>query len=66
MIISDLDKYFQLLKITEYKIGEFCPPAVLSRKWFAQRTQVRFRHHFSNASQVTKFLSEKCGLNTDS
>jgi hypothetical protein len=29
---------------------------------FAQRTQVRFRHHFRDALQVTKFLGEKSGL----
>ena len=42
--------------------GELCPPAALSRKWFAQRTQVRFRHHFHDALHAIKFLGEKCGL----
>jgi len=32
--------------------------AALSEKWFAQRTQVRFRHHFPDALPTTKFLGE--------
>jgi hypothetical protein len=36
--------------------------AALSRKSFAQRTQVRFRRHFPDALPTTKFPGEKCGL----
>ena len=46
--------------------GELCPPAALSRKWFAQRTQVLFRHHFHDALHAIKFLGEKCGLEMSS
>ncbi len=41
---------------------EIWPWTALSRKWFAQRTQVRFRHHFRDALPTTKFLGEKCRL----
>jgi hypothetical protein len=34
----------------------------LSRKWLAQRTRVRFRHHFRDALHTIIFLGEKCGL----
>lgn len=37
---------------------EICPSAALSRRWFAQRTQIRFRYHFRDALQVTKFVGE--------
>ena len=63
MTISDLDYNFQLLKITECKIGEICPPAALCRKWFTQTAQIHILHHFRNASKVTKFLGEKYRLN---
>jgi len=50
--------------MTGCKTGELCPPATLSRKWFAQRPSAygRFRHHFHDALHATKFLGEKCGL----
>ena len=34
------------------------PWTALSRKWFAQRTQARFRHHFRDALPTTKCLGE--------
>ncbi len=55
-------KNYGFLKVTVCKSFEIYPWAALSLKWFAQRTQVRFRHHFRDALPTTKFLGEKCGL----
>jgi hypothetical protein len=49
--------------MTLCKPGELCTPAALSRKWRAQRTRVRFRHHFHDALHATKLLGEKYGFN---
>jgi len=47
------------LNMTVYKTIEIYPPAALSQKCFAQRTQVRFCQHFCVALHTTKFLGDK-------
>jgi hypothetical protein len=44
--------------------GEIYPPASLKPKWLTQRTEVRFRRHFTFALLRKKFLGEKSGLST--
>src|SRR5699024_1512673 len=52
-----------VLKLECVVCCEIYPSAALKVKSLAQRTLVRFRHHFTFALQRNKFLGEKSGLN---
>lgn len=57
-----LNQCFKLQKYNRVFTGEIIPSASLKLKWLAQRTQVRFRRHFTVASLRKKFLGEISGL----
>jgi len=50
---TQVEIFFKILSHCEISLW-----TALSQKWLAQRTQVRFRHHFRDALPTTKFLGE--------
>jgi len=52
-----LHPYFRSQENNRVYFSEICPSAALNLKWRTQRTQVRFRYHFSLALLRKNFAS---------